>query len=508
MKYNKIIDFNSKPRVKSKQKSKQRNKVKTKKIKSTYDGGAAFEKGGFGCVFKPALRCKNPDVAPRPNYVSKLIEKNRGKREYMYIYNIKKKLDHLPASIKKYFLLENTTICDPSALSDNDKVKIENVCENILTDLGDGDTNMPITSDTINKNLYKFKIINMPELSKTLNDYLIGTVLSPANIVTLNNIIIEYLTVVIPSMYKNNVVHGDIKPENMMFNASDNNTLVLIDWGLSYIADSDRKNVPDALSTLSVQPMHPFSSFLFKKNVIEKYDVFLKNLKKEGVKITRDSLRVFAITEYMNFMNMHERQVSFFNTTFSTVYSGEFEKYLSKEHQSYSEDIIIYNMTMYYIVEYIIDILLAYTVDYKLNLVKYFNEVYIMNIDSWSLISMYNNLIEKPQTTFKMSSAEHKIFVNKMMYILTENFFKNGNLPINLPKIVSEIKNLNQYLISLTSKRSSVTMVNKLGVRGVRGVRGVGSVKRVSNSVRSRMQPLLVATNGGYKSTKSTKRRK
>ena len=77
-----------------------------------------------------------------------------------------------------------------------------------------------------------------------------------------------------------------------MFNISDNNTLVLIDWGLSYIADSDRKNVPEALNTLSVQPMHPFSSFLFKKNVIEKYEVFIKNLKKEGVKITRDSVIV------------------------------------------------------------------------------------------------------------------------------------------------------------------------------------------------------------------------
>jgi serine/threonine protein kinase len=499
MKYNKIIDFNSKLRVKSKQKSKKRNKVKTKKIKSTYDGGAAFEKGGFGCVFKPALRCKNPDVAPQPNYVSKLIEKNRGKREYMYIYNIKKKLDFLSANIKRYFLLDNITMCDPGALSDKDKVKIENVCQNILTDLSDGDTNMPVTSDTINKNLHKFKIINMPELSMTLNDYIKSMVLSPENLITLNNIIIEYLTVVIPSMYKNNIVHGDIKPENMMFNVSDNNTLVLIDWGLSYIADSDKKNIPDALSTLSVQPMHPFSSFLFKKNVVEKYDVFLKNLKKEGVKITRDSLRVFAITEYMNFMNMHERQVSFFNNTFSTVYSGEFEKYLSKEHQSYSEDIITYNMTMYYIVEYIIDILLAYTVDYKLNLAKYFNEVYIMNIDSWSLMSTYNYLIEKSQTSFKMSSIEHKIFVNKMMYILTENFFKNGNLPINLPKIVSEIKNLNQYLMSLTSKRISVGMFNKLGVRGVR---------RVSNSRRSRMQQPLVATNGGYKSTKCTKRKK
>ena len=93
------------------------------------------------------------------------------------------------------------------------------------------------------------------------------------------NKISNYKTHLSSEKHKNNIVHGDIKPENMMFNASDNNTLVLIDWGLSYIADSDRKNVPDALSALSVQPMHPFSSFLFKKNVIEKYDVFLKDLK-------------------------------------------------------------------------------------------------------------------------------------------------------------------------------------------------------------------------------------
>jgi hypothetical protein len=107
-----MIYFNSKSRVKSKQRNKM--KTKTKKIKSTYDGGAAFEKGGFGCIFKPALRCKNPDLSPRPNYVSKLIDKNKGKREYMYIYNIKKKLEHLPANIKRYFLLDNITMCDPS----------------------------------------------------------------------------------------------------------------------------------------------------------------------------------------------------------------------------------------------------------------------------------------------------------------------------------------------------------------------------------------------------------
>ena len=34
---------------------------KKKNINSIYDGGAAFTKGGFGCLFKPALNCKNSE---------------------------------------------------------------------------------------------------------------------------------------------------------------------------------------------------------------------------------------------------------------------------------------------------------------------------------------------------------------------------------------------------------------------------------------------------------------
>ena len=501
MKYNKIIDFKikPKPRLKPKLKSRLTSKQRTKKIKSTYDGGAAFVKGGFGCVFKPALSCKNSDIVARPNYVSKLIEKTNGKREYMYIYNIKKKLESLPANVKKYFLLDNITICEPKALTDKDKVKIEDVCDYILSNVNDRNTNAPVTSDNINNNLHKFKIINMPELSMTLHDYILKTVLSPANFVTINNIIIEYLTVVIPAMYKNNVVHSDIKSENMMINMYDNNRIVLIDWGLSYIVDNDRKSLPKALNELSVQFIHPFSGFLFKYNLVEKYDTFLKNLKKEGVKITRDSLRVFAISEYMNFMAMNNKQFSFFNHMFTIFYNEEFAKYLSNGQESYSEDIISYNMTMYYIVEYIVDILIAYTVDYNFELVKYFNEVYLMNVDSWGLMSIYIDLIKSKRELFKMTAIEHKIFVNKMMYILTEYFFKNGNLPINIPKIVSDIKNLNGYLMSMSGKRSSVAMVNKLGVRGVR---------HVSKSRRSRMQPADGVVNGGYKTKKCTNRGK
>jgi hypothetical protein len=228
-------------------------------------------------------------------------------------------------------------------------------------------------------------------------------------------------------------------------------------------------------------------------------------LKKEGVKITRDSLRVFAISEYMNFMAMNNKQFSFFNHMFTIFYNEEFAKYLSNGQESYSEDIISYNMTMYYIVEYIVDILIAYTVDYNFELVKYFNEVYLINVDSWGLMSIYIDLIKNKRELFKMTAIEHKIFVNKMMYILTEYLFKNGNVPINVPKIVSEIKNLNQYLMSLSSKRTSVTTVNKLGVRSVRSVRR--SI-RGSSLRRSRMQPAVAVAKGGYKTRKCTKRRK
>ena len=101
----------------------------------------------------------------------------------------------------------------------------------------------------------------MPELSISLSNYIKKNLLTPIEVVKLNNSIIEYLNIIIPALYKNGVVHGDIKPDNLMFNMSDNNKLVMIDWGLSYIADSDRKNVPEALYRLGIQWHHPFSSF-------------------------------------------------------------------------------------------------------------------------------------------------------------------------------------------------------------------------------------------------------
>ena len=498
---------------------KSRKKNNNKLLSSIYDGGAAFVKGGFGCVFKPALNCKMPEVSTNPNYVSKLIGAKHAKREYEYITNIKKKLQHLPPNIKKFFLLDNVTMCEPGPLTESDKVKIEEVCGYILTRFTDDVTQEPINSKNINNNLHKFKIINMPALSMSLSNYIIKRDLTPIDLINLNNNIIEYLTTVIPVLYKNGVVHGDIKPDNLMFNVADNNTLVLIDWGLSYILDDERKNVPEALQSLATQWHHPFSSFLFKHRVTKKYELLLEKFKKYGVKTTRDNLREFALSEYRNFIDTRDTQFLFLNDTLTNAYSEELTKKFKSLGKSYAYEYIS-EIVINYIVEYIIDVLIKYTINYKLELSRYFYEVYLLNQDTWSIMSTYNDLIENIPFMTKLTSVEKKLINNKLINILTHNLYKNGDKVVNIAKIVDDIKELNNYLMSISSKpsvketyakgRSSVVMApgnvdkmlnenkfifNKIEKYSSRRGR---STKRLSNIV-------IPVVTGGYRTSQTFK---
>ena len=415
-------------------------------------------------------------------------------------------------------MLDNISICEPKALSEEDKVKIEEVCDHILSDHKDKTTNEPITSQNINNNLDKFKIINMPELSISLSDYIEKNLLTPIELIKLNNSIIEYLTVVIPALYKNGVVHGDIKPDNLMFNVSDSNKLVLIDWGLSFIADSYRKNVPEALYGLGIQWHHPFSSFLFKKKLIDKYDSFLQKLKKEGSKLTIDNLRIFARSEYEKFMDIHPKQFIFLNETLMTVYGKRLTKTLKL-----GEDIdsVIYKMAIDYIVEYITDVLITYTVNYKLELGRYFNEVYLINADMWGIMSTYSELIESIHLMSKMTETEHKIITSHMMNILIQNLFKTSSKIINIQKLVNDIKNLNKYLMSISNKgtrketvgrirKSSITVRSNMGIvnKELMGNKAVfDKLERYSNKLRGysrerQLNPQVGVVSGGYKTRK------
>jgi hypothetical protein len=470
---NKKIKLNTKKvEIKTKKRSTQRFKIKIRKtlkirktfkknkntnkkggdgVNSTYEGGEAFARGGFGCLFRPALKCKTSE--PPPNYVSKLSLKEDAEREYDYISNIKKRLENLPKDVKDYLLLYNIEMCDPNPLTEEDKKNMDTICEKNLKRINVKDSIQTISSANINNNLEKFKILNMPQLGMDMNVFIKQKNLSPSDLININNIIIEYISIVIPNLFKRGVVHGDIKSENMMFKLNDTTMPVLIDWGLSFTADEGSKEVPKALYSLATQWHHPFSSFLFRTSLIEEYNIFVEKLTENGVEVTRDTILPYALSIYSNFITRHSSQFMSLYEIFYNMYMENFMKYFNKNEILNDENLIMYNITLNYIIQYILDVLIAYTINYKLDLGRFFNEVYIKNADIWGVISLYYDLFQKKRENFNLTDKEYKIYMNMVLNVMLENVFKNGNKVIDVTKLATDIKKLNTYLMGIKSKK-------------------------------------------------------
>jgi tRNA A-37 threonylcarbamoyl transferase component Bud32 len=430
-------------------------------------GGASFVQGGFGCIFSPALKCKDThnnshyDNDKREKFVSKLIETKYAKREYDYVVRIKKKLQHLPNEIKKYLSIDDFTICDPAPFTKDDAKNIESVCDTILSYVSDSKTKGPITEENINNNLDKFKIINMPKLGESLHSYIKKTKLTIKELIFLNNIIIKFISVVIPSMNRAGVIHGDLKSANILF--SDNiNVPVLIDWGLSYLVP-EGENVPEDLFGLDMQYQHPFSTILFSKNVLQDYEDFLSNLKKQGKHIDKESLRIFATAQYSNFKNDYNKIHKYLASVFIDAYKEDFLR-MVKGSNMFIDDTITEDIYINYVINYIVDVLLEYTnhTTNKLNLGKYFKHVYMHNVDIWGMISIYYELIKKPFDNYKLSSNEYKIYIQMLMNILVKNIFENGAKVIKVGKLVHDIKKVNLFLDTLNPHEEYKKNMNKI----------------------------------------------
>ena len=432
-------------------------------------GGAPVVQGGFGCIFSPALRCKDVgqsnsshyDHEKKDKFVSKLIDAKYAKREYDYVVRIKKKLEHLPEDIKKYLSIDDFTICDPAPLTKSDTTNIESVCDTILSYVSDSKTKLPITAQNINDNLDNFKIINMPKLGKSLHDYIKNTKLSTKELIFLNNIIIKFISVVIPSMNRAGVIHGDLKSANILF--SDNmNVPVLIDWGLSYLVPSGEA-VPDDLFGLDMQYQNPFSTMLFSKNVLQDYEDFLVNLKKQGKHIDKESLLIFASAQYSNFKNEYNTIHKYLASVFFNAYKEDFLR-IVKGDSMFIDNTITKDIYINYFTNYIVDVLFEYTNHNTntLNLGKYFKHVYMHNVDIWGMVSIYHELIKKPFDNYKLSSKDYKIYIQMLMDILVKNIFENGAKVINIKKLVHDIKKVNLFLHKLNTHEEYKKNANKI----------------------------------------------
>ena len=394
------------------------------------DGGKVIASGGYGCIFKPALKCKNDDNN-YDNGISKLMTTKNTKIEYKEIQKFLKYLKRIP-NYEKYFIVPYT-ICDPQPLSEEDKEYFNNKCKPLV------DKN--INSNNINRNLQKVKLLQLPyggiNIEKTISE-----INSVKEIKKLNKKLINLLKHGIITMNSLHIYHSDVKGENILY--GDDGELRIIDWGLSYYVK--KKNVIHEKA--AHRPLHfnlPYTNILLNFDVIAKIHEYYDRCNDNNISITIDSVKDFFIDYYeqdfkYNYGEGHEKFIYnqmdnyFIRGSTSTNGKNELFRYIGKA---------IYKFTSYVNGKALFDVR------------KYFYNVYLKNVDVWGFLSIYFSFIFNTY-----SSPTIKLFQNKLREIILYHLLGSCDKPISLKELSRDLNNLDKILLLTGNNIFDLTVSN------------------------------------------------
>jgi hypothetical protein len=393
------------------------------------NGGSVIASGGFGCIFEPALKCET-DVTRAANKITKLMTSKNATDEYKQIQHFKSILQVIP-NYESYFLLNDFTLCKPDKLTKEDLDNYNKKCKAL--------NKKNITIKNINNSLDQILALNMPyggiEVEHFIQNYFV-----PSNIVQLNNYLIQLLVHGIVPMNKLNVYHCDIKDSNILvqFTKKGLNTR-LIDWGLSFI-HTNKNALPKKIYRRPFQYNIPFSSILFNKVFMQKYNDFLS---------IHNNPTFFQIREFVvNYIFIWNdiRGSGHLSAINDIVRKLTINELVSIQKNKIKEHFIEYDFTYYYIIEYLSSILAKYTQNGKLDIMTYFNNVFLKNIDIWGFVMIYIVLYEYLYESFNKLNEYQMQFINKLKYIIIHFLYETPTEPINVLSLADELTKLNHII--------------------------------------------------------------
>jgi len=357
-------------------------------------GGKVIGSGGYGCVFRPALRC-NRTRKRLSKTISKLMLKKHVKREYMEITKYLPILQKIP-NYKNYFIIEGANICQPAPLTRQDLDNFDAKCKVLRK--------RDINSTNINSNLDKLSSLNLQDGGVELGTYIYSG-LSLNGMKDLNMHMIQLLVNGILPMNKYHVYHADIKEANIVVDK--NKYVRLIDWGLSMYTASGKK-IPDVLLGKPMQYNLPFSIILFNNTFKTMYSTFLKTT----THLDNNSLGEF-LKGYIEKWNQKRGKGHI--KTIASIWSGITGK------QNIQETIII---------PYLSAVLLEYTRNGQFDTIGYFKNVFLKLLDLWGFIICYAAFLETGYKNEKINN----LILNYLYRTPTEN--------INIDNLVDDLRNL------------------------------------------------------------------
>ena len=144
-----------------------------------------------------------------------------------------------------------------------------------------------------------------------------------------------------------------------------------------------------------------------------------------------------------------------------------FSKNLNSVASESKPVIIETQITMEFIVNYIVDVLVHFTKfreDGKLNLREYLDNVFIQIVDIWGFICVYYPLAELLYNNYdKLSVSELNIF-NKIKFIFVTYLFNPRHEPIDMNSLYSDLNDLGE-LINIKLREKSIKKSVKMSLR-------------------------------------------
>lgn len=455
--------------------------AKTKKNRNNR-GGKVIASGGYGCVFNPALKCEGSSKR-ESNKISKLMTERHATQEYEEINKIKDKLDSIK-NYKDYFLIYDSTLCRPAKLTASDLMSFSEKCTALPKD--------DITKTNINSKLNEVISLNLPNGGLPVDDYIYSNGGYDKLYKTHMALLKLFKKGIIP-MNNNNIYHSDIKDSNVLIDDSDEELKArLIDWGLSveYTPGITTK-FPKNWRNRPLQFNVPFSVVIFTDKFYEKYSEYLKN----GGKIEEAELRPFVI-DYLNEW-IKERgagHYKFINEIIFLLFSNT----LSSISEASKPGVIETEITMPFIIEYIIDVLLHFTKfkqDGSLNLREYLNDVYIKIVDVWGFIMCYYPFLEMLSNNyFSLNEHELKIF-KQLQFIFNEYLYTPRHEPINLDELLAEFKTFGNLIHIVAHGKRKTTSEGSLasGIRKNRTRKVKSSIFKRKKQIKRFKKPFFLS---------------
>jgi hypothetical protein len=397
----------------------------TRRRRRRRKGGVPIFAGAQGCVFKPALKCKDGRRDVNDGNISKLEERESAEAEMREYTQIK----HYIGKIKnheRYFSMQ-THLCEPDALEPSDLVNFDDVCVNL--------ERVNISAANVNANLGKLRMINMPDLGVDLKQWMGQTPLNPDRIRQLNDHISTLMIRAVGPMNRLGVIHNDLKSENVMIDRTGNARI--IDWGLAGITTPQQVIPVRHFINNPVTYNRPFSTMVISPKTCELYDsVVLKSATATASSPTVEQLKHFTRAVYKEYIAAYDDNgYKYFQYIFKSMFGSNDEMLL--------DAVATYNAEI-----------LHHFTGQKFRWREYFSTVYRYNTDVWGLLSAFYSLFMMPRKSFAMSDAAHADMLHRYRTLFRTVVFANGHERMNVAHIVQQLRQISDAIRVHPQKRT------------------------------------------------------